>query len=98
MLIKMTIYVAQLTQEIQTTLDGLRDILESHYPGEYEINIVNVLEMPEKAIADNVFVTPTLIRQLPEPVLRVLGDLSDQQTILTAIQLNDHGNESNILV
>ena len=98
MIIKMTIYVAQLTKEIQSTFDGLHEALELHYPGEYELNIINVLEMPEKAIADNVFVTPTLIRQLPEPVLRVLGDLSDQKTILTAIQLTDDGNESSIVV
>lgn len=97
MLVKLTIYVAHLTPSIEAEFALLRDALEASYPGDYEMNVVNVLEMPEKAIEREVFVTPTVIRELPEPVLRILGDLSDHRSILTAIELDGDTPRSVVL-
>lgn len=96
MQVKLTIYVAQVTPAIDAEFNQLRAALEQSYPGDYELSIVNVLEMPEKAIEREVFVTPTVIRELPEPVLRILGDLSDHRTILTAIELD--GEKGSVLI
>lgn len=96
MQVKLTIYVAQVTPAIEAEFNQLRAALELSYPNDYELSIVNVLEMPEKAIEREVFVTPTVIRELPEPVLRILGDLSDHRTILTAIELD--GKKGSVLI
>ena len=95
--VRLTIYVAQLTPAIEQEFDLLKEALEQHYPNNYEMNVVNVLEMPEKAIERDVFVTPTVIRELPEPVLRILGDLSDHRTILTAIELDGDSPKSVVI-
>ena len=67
-------------------VNELRDALKSSFgPGEWELEIFNVLEVPEKALANDVFATPTLVRSFPEPVLKVLANAAQIREVLLAI-------------
>ena len=60
---------------------------ESDLSGRYELEIIDVLEHPEKAEQDKILATPTLIKQLPPPLRRVIGDLSDSEKVLLGLEL-----------
>jgi len=66
------------------------DELEKYIPGDYSLEIVDVLTDTEKAVEYNIFATPTLIKTDPEPVLRVIGDLKNPQKTLLLLGLIDH--------
>ena len=60
---------------------------ESDLSGRYELEIIDVLAHPEKAEQDKILATPTLIKQLPPPLRRVIGDLSDSEKVLLGLEL-----------
>ena len=69
----------------------------SYEPDEWHLDVVEVLHMPEKALENDVFATPMLVRELPEPVLHVLGDLSKMSSIIAAVT-SQHDNETDTIV
>jgi CheY-like chemotaxis protein len=82
----LTLYIVSLTDEFKQFIERLGAVLSSEYQAEdWKLDVVEVLYMPEKALASEVFATPMLVRELPEPVLRVLGDLSKMPSIIAAI-------------
>ncbi len=94
----LTLYIVSLNDEFKELIERLSNALSTSYaPENWTLNIVEVLYMPEKALANDVFATPMLVRELPEPVLHVLGDLSRMPSILAAIT-SQHGNESDTIV
>ena len=60
-------------------------ICEAHFPSEYKIEIVDMLKHPQRALADGIIVTPTLLRLAPPPVRRVIGNLSDTAQLLMTL-------------
>lgn len=66
---------------------NLAALCEAHLPGRNEIEIVDVFVEPERALADGIFLTPTLIKLSPHPIRRIVGTLSDPQTVLRALGL-----------
>jgi CheY-like chemotaxis protein len=94
----LTLYIVSLNNEFKQFIERLSDALSTSYaPEDWTLEVVEVLYMPEKALANDVFATPMLVRELPEPVLHVLGDLSRMPSILAAIT-SQHGNESDTIV
>ncbi|MDD1605219.1 MAG: response regulator [Methylococcaceae bacterium] len=94
----LTLYIVSLNDEFKQFIEQLNTALSTSYAREdWKLNIVEVLYMPEKALANDVFATPMLVRELPEPVLHVLGNLSKMPSILAAIT-SQHGNESDTIV
>ena len=84
--ISLTLYVVFINSEIQKVIDQLSQALAATYrPGFWALNVVEVLGMPEKALENDVFATPMLVREVPEPVLKLLGDLSRMHSVLAAI-------------
>jgi len=78
--------VVSVSPEIQKIIDQLSSVLAATYrPGFWALNVVEVLGMPEKALEKDVFATPMLVREVPEPVLKLLGDLSHMPSVLSAI-------------
>jgi len=63
----------------------LKELCEEYFAGNYSIQIVDLVEHPERARADNVIAIPMLERVSPEPVVRIIGDLSDSQSVLGAL-------------
>lgn len=72
------LYVTGQTPRSVRAIVNLRDICESEWPDRYEIVIIDVLERPQLAEEARILATPTLIKELPPPVRRIIGDLSDK--------------------
>jgi circadian clock protein KaiB len=81
------LYVAGDSPKSRTALVNLRRICEEQIPGQYEIEVIDLLKDPKLAKAHQIVAIPTLIRQLPEPMRRVIGDLSDSDKALFSLDL-----------
>ena len=82
------LYVADDTANSTQALRNLTALCRTHLPGRHEIAVVDVLEEPERALQDGVFMTPTLMVLAPAPVRRIVGTLSQTETVLLALGLN----------
>lgn len=81
------LYVAGQSPKSMRAVENLRRVCEEHLPGRYEIELVDLVENPHLARSDEIIAVPTLIRKLPEPVRRIIGDLSDTEKVLIGLQL-----------
>ena len=70
-------------KQVRQMLGNMLDVSE----GEQDLEIINVLETPQRAIEDKVFATPTLVRVSPPPPRRIIGDLSDMRKVTVALEL-----------
>lgn len=66
---------------------NLRVLLDKELKGQYSLEVINVLDNPQRAEEDNILATPTLVKASPPPEKRVIGDLSDEEKVLTALGL-----------
>lgn len=82
-----TLYVAGQTPRSVAAIANLKSLCEEYMPGRYHIQIIDLLEQPELARTDQVVAIPTLIRKLPVPIRRVIGDLSNTERVRVAFQL-----------
>ncbi len=71
-------------------LRNLKDFCESHYPNNYQIQLIDVLLSPEQAWNEGVTATPLLVRMLPNPKVKIMGNLSDTE-LLNNVLNNNHG-------
>src|ERR1044071_633234 len=76
------LYVAGQTPKSVMALRNLKQICEEHLSGRYEIEIIDLLENPQLAKGDQILALPTLVRRLPEPVRKIIGDLSNTERVL----------------
>ena len=83
----MRLYVAGQTPKSLRALVNLKQICEEHLAGKYHIEIIDLLENPQLASADQILAIPTLIRKLPEPVRKIIGDLSNVERVLVGLDL-----------
>lgn len=81
------LYVTGSTQRSTRAIDNLRRVLESELPDRYQLEVVDVYEHPEAAAEHQILAAPTLIKLLPEPVRRIIGDLSDTDRVLRGLDL-----------
>ena len=81
------LYVAGRAPNSLRAIANANAICDEHFASGHELDIVDVLDHPQQALADGIVVTPTLIRLLPLPVLRVVGNLSDTNQVLLALAL-----------
>lgn len=80
--LRLELYVAGHSSNSEAAIANLRRLCAEDLAGRCELEIFDILETPEAAEAANILVTPTLIRRAPLPIRRILGDLSDRQTVL----------------
>src|SRR5512142_2236872 len=76
---ELRLYVAGQTPRCLTALANLKKLCEEHLAGAYRIEVVDLLENPKLAQGDQILAIPTLVRRLPTPVRKILGDLSDEE-------------------
>jgi circadian clock protein KaiB len=81
------LYVTGTSPRAQVAIANLRRICEQELRGQYELEIIDVLERPEVAEREKILATPTLIKQLPPPLRRVIGDLSDKEKVLLGLEV-----------
>ncbi len=94
----LTLYIVSLNTEFKMLVEQLSTVLAATYkPGYWKLDVVEVLEMPEKALSQNIFATPMLVRDLPTPVLKLLGNLSRMPEIIACIT-SQHSNGSDTVI
>lgn len=81
------LYVAGNTLNSRRAISNLRDICQQELDESYEIVIIDVLERPQLAEDEKILATPTLIKQLPPPLRRIIGDLSNRTNVLVGLDL-----------
>jgi len=86
------LYIAGQTPKSMRALDNLRRICEEHLAGQYTIEVVDLLVNPKLAKEDQIIAIPTLVRKLPDPIRKIIGDLSDSERTLVGLQLRKSGN------
>jgi circadian clock protein KaiB len=79
------LYVAGTAPNSLRAAENLRVLCDSHFSGRYRLEIVDVLKEPLRALNDDILVTPTLVKLGPRPTARVIGDLSDERRVLSAL-------------
>ncbi len=96
--IMLTLYVVSVNPEVKQFITRISNELAANYqPGFWALNVVEVLSMPEKALQKNVYATPMLVRDLPEPILKLLGDLSKMHAMMGTLTAQN-GNISDTIV
>ncbi len=88
----LTLYVAGANPRSERAIQNLRQIGEAFFAGRCLIQIVDVLRRPEAAEVARIMATPTLVREQPQPERRIIGDLSDQATVLKALSISIGGD------
>lgn len=81
------LYVTGQTPRSQRAIANLRRICDEDLGGEYEMLIIDVLERPQLAEDEKILATPTLVKELPVPIRRIIGDLSDSDRVLLGLDL-----------
>ena len=81
------LYVTGTSPRTETAIANLRRMCEHEMKGQYELEIIDVLENPQAAEDARILATPTLIKQLPPPLRRVIGDLSDKDKVLLGLEV-----------
>ncbi|WP_243374703.1 circadian clock KaiB family protein [Geotalea sp. SG265] len=81
------LYVAGQTPKCLTAFANLKKICEEHLAGQYRIEIIDLLVHPELAKGDQILALPTLVRKLPEPVKKIIGDLSNTEKVLVGLDI-----------
>jgi circadian clock protein KaiB len=81
------LYVTGTSPRTEIAVGNLRRICEQELRGEYELQVIDVLKHPQLAEDEKILATPTLIKQLPPPLRRVIGDLSDKDKVLLGLEV-----------
>jgi circadian clock protein KaiB len=81
------LYVAGQTPKCLDAFANLKRICEEHLAGNYQIEVIDLLENPRLASGDQIIAIPTLVRKLPEPVRKIIGDLSNTERVLIGLDL-----------
>ncbi len=84
---RLRLYVAGQTPRSLAAFSNLRKICETHLAGRYEIEVIDLIEHPQLARGDEIIAVPTLVRKLPEPIKKLIGDLSNTERVLVGLQL-----------
>jgi circadian clock protein KaiB len=81
------LYLAGKTARAVTAFENLTKLCEEHLAGRYRIEIIDLLVAPQLAKGDQIVAVPTLVRRLPEPVRKIIGDLSNTERVLVGLDL-----------
>lgn len=84
---RLRLYVAGNTPNSIAAFANLKEICENHLGGKYEIEVIDLLRNPQLAAGDQIIAVPTLVRRLPYPVKKIIGDLSNRERVLVGLEL-----------
>ena len=86
---ELRLYVAGQTPKSLAAFANLKKICEEHLAGQYHIEVIDLLKKPQLASGDQILAIPTLVRKLPEPIRKIIGDLSDTERVLVGLNLRE---------
>ena len=84
---ELRLYVAGNTPKSVTALNNLKKYCEQHLKGEYSIEVIDLLVQPQLAEGDQILAIPTLVRKFPEPIRKIIGDLSNEEKVLVGLNI-----------
>ena len=84
---ELRLYIAGKTPKSVTALENLKKYCEEHMKGQYKIEVIDLLEKPQLAEGDQILAIPTLVRKVPEPIRKIIGDLSDKEKVLVGLNI-----------
>ena len=84
---RLRLYVAGKTPKSILAFTNLKQICDEHLDGRYEIEIIDLMKNPQLARGDQILAVPTLVRRLPEPIKKIIGDLSNTERVLVGLDL-----------
>ena len=84
---ELRLYVAGKTSKSVAAIANLKRLCEHHLPGRHTIEVVDLLKHPELAKGDQIVAIPTLVRKLPEPIKKIIGDLANEERALISLQI-----------
>jgi circadian clock protein KaiB len=84
---QLRLYVAGQTPKSVLAFTNLKRICEEHLAGRYEIEVIDLRQTPQLAQGDQILALPTLVRRLPEPIKKIIGDLSNTERVLVGLDL-----------
>lgn len=90
---ELRLYVAGKTTKSVTALENLKKYCEQYLKGQYKIEVIDLLEKPQLAEGDQIFAIPTLVRRVPEPIRKIIGDLSDKEKVLVGLNIRPLDSE-----
>lgn len=85
---QLRLYIAGQTPKSITALENIKKYAEEHLKGKYSIEIVDLLKNPQLAEGDQIFAVPTLVRKFPEPIRKIIGDLSNEERVLVGLNIH----------
>jgi circadian clock protein KaiB len=86
---QLRLYVAGQTPRSLAALSNLQRICATHLDGRYRIEVIDLIKNPQLAQGDQILAIPTLVRNLPKPIRKIIGDLSDTERVLVGLDLRD---------
>ena len=86
---ELRLYVAGQTSKSLAAFANLKKICEEHLPGEYDIEVIDLLKQPQLASGDQILAIPTLVRKLPSPIKKIIGDLSNTERVLVGLDIRE---------
>ena len=84
---QLRLYIAGHSPNARAALDNLKKICETHLEGRYKIEVVDLMENPKLAAGDQILAIPTLVRRLPPPMKKIIGDLSNEERVLVGLDI-----------
>ena len=84
---QLRLYVAGMTPKSLAAFGNLKRICEEHLEGKYRIEVIDLMVSPQLAKGDQILALPTLVRRLPEPVRKIIGDLSNTERVLVGLDI-----------
>ena len=86
---RLILYVAGQTPKSNAAIENLKRICDEHVPGQYVIEVIDLRQQPHLAREHNIVAIPTLVRELPTPLRKIIGDLSDSEKVLVHLRVAD---------
>lgn len=84
---ELRLYIAGQTTKSVAALTNLKRYCETHLKGQYKIEVIDLLVKPQLAEGDQIFAIPTLVRKVPEPIRKIIGDLSNEEKVLVGLNI-----------
>lgn len=84
---QLRLYIAGQTPKSITALENIKKYAEEHLKGKYSIEIIDLLKNPQLAEGDQILAVPTLVRKFPEPIRKIIGDLSNEERVLVGLNI-----------
>lgn len=84
---QLRLYVAGQTAKSLAAFTNLQRICETHLAGQYVLEVIDLTKTPQLAAGDQIFAIPTLVRRLPEPIKKIIGDLSNEERVLVGLDV-----------